>query len=155
MAELLTEAEFFEKKQSVKFNEEKLKLEEKLAKSKAKVKILKYVDIEKGERFHYDDGYSSQQLPESFDKHYFTTQKDDQTLICEGSHHHGIQQKLQIPSHIPSEKLASRTWEKDEELFYSQDKAVKMDRCHNLKVLESEGIFQMLCRLLKYMLHQK
>ena len=36
MAELLAEAEFIEKKQSAKVNEVKLKLEEKLAKSKAK-----------------------------------------------------------------------------------------------------------------------
>ena len=40
MAELLAEAEFIEKKQSAKVNEVKLKLEEKLAKSKAKVKTL-------------------------------------------------------------------------------------------------------------------
>ena len=53
MAELLAEAEFIEKKQSAKINEKKLMLEEKLAKSK--VKILEDLDIEEGERFHYDD----------------------------------------------------------------------------------------------------
>ena len=57
---------------------------------------------------------------------------------------------MQVPRHIASERLASRTWEKDEEPFYSQDKAtVKMDRCHNPKVLESEDMPQMLCKLLK------
>ena len=40
---------------------------------------------------------------------------------------------------ITSDKLASRTWEKDRESFYSQDKAtVKMERCHNKKMLQSE-----------------
>ena len=58
MAELLAEAEFIEKKQLAKINEEKPKLEEKLAKSKRKVKILEDPDIEEGERFHYDDVYS-------------------------------------------------------------------------------------------------
>ena len=150
MAELLAGAEFIKKKQSAKINEEKLKLEEKLAKSKANVKILDDLDIEEVERFHYDHVYSSQELVEFHDKHYFTTQKDDQALIGQGSHHHGMQQKLQIPRHIASENLASRTWEKDEGLFYSQDKAtVKMDRCHNPKVLESEDISQLLCKLLK------
>ena len=52
--------EFIEKKQSAKINEEKLKLEEKLAKSKAKVKFLEELDIEEGERFLYDDVYGSQ-----------------------------------------------------------------------------------------------
>ena len=57
---------------------------------------------------------------------------------------------LQIPRNIASEKLASRTWEKIEEPFYSQDKATaKMSRCHNPKVLESGDISQMLCKLLK------
>ena len=52
MAELLAEAEFIEKKQSAKINEEKMKLEGKLAKSKGKVKSWEDLDIEEGERFH-------------------------------------------------------------------------------------------------------
>ena len=52
MAELLAEAEFIEKKQSAKINEEKMKLEGKLAKSKGKVKSSEDLDIEEGERFH-------------------------------------------------------------------------------------------------------
>ena len=108
IAELLVEAESIEKKQSAKINGEKLKLEEKFAKSKAKVKNLEGLDIKEGERFHYDDVYSSQQLSEFHGKHYFTTQKDDQVLIGQGSHHYGIQQKLQIPRHSASETLASR-----------------------------------------------
>ena len=57
---------------------------------------------------------------------------------------------MQLPRHIASKKLASRTWEKDEEPFYSQDKAtLKMGWCHNPKVLEFEDISQMLCKLLK------
>ena len=107
IAELLVEAESIEKKQSAKINGEKLKLEETFAKSKAKVKNLEGLDIKEGERFHYDDVYSSQQLSEFHGKHYFTTQKDDQVLIGQGSHH-GIQQKLQIPRHSASETLASR-----------------------------------------------
>ena len=64
------------------------------------MKILEDLDIEEGERLHYDDVYSSLQLVEFHDKHYFTTQKDDQAFIGEGLHHHVIQQKLQIPRHI-------------------------------------------------------
>ena len=57
---------------------------------------------------------------------------------------------MKAPRHIASEKLASKMWEKEEEPFYSQDKAtLKMDRCHNPKVLEYEDISQMLCKLLK------
>ena len=108
------------------------------------------LDIKEVERFHFDEEYSSQQLAEFHGKHYFTTQEDDQALIGQGSHHHGIQQKLQAPRHIASEKLASRTWENEEEPFYSQDKAtLKMDRCHNPKALEYEDVSQMLCKLLK------
>ena len=100
MAELLAEAEFIEKKQPAKIKEKKLKLEEKLAKSKEKVKILEDLDIEEGERFHYNDVYSSQQLAEFHDKQYFTTQKDDQALIGQGSHHLGIQSLLQGHGHV-------------------------------------------------------
>ena len=64
MVELLVETEFIEKKQSAKVNDEKLKLEEKLAKSKTNVKILKDLDIKEVKRFHYDDVCSSQQLAE-------------------------------------------------------------------------------------------
>ena len=40
MAELLTETDFFEKRQSAKTHKEKLKIQEEYAKSKAKVNIL-------------------------------------------------------------------------------------------------------------------
>ena len=46
MAELLTEAEFLIKKKSAKMHGEKLKIEEKYAKSKAKVKILETIESE-------------------------------------------------------------------------------------------------------------
>lgn len=40
---------------------------------------------------------------------------------------------------ITSEKLDSRTWEKDEEPPFSQGKATaKIHRCHSTKMLESE-----------------
>ena len=125
MAELLAETEFIKKKQSARINKEKLNLKERLAKSKVNAKILEDLDIEEGERFHYDDIYSSQQLAEFHGKHQFTNQKDDQALICHGSHHYGMQQKLPIPRNIASEKLASRTWEKEEDPFYFQDKATE------------------------------
>ena len=48
--------------QSAKVNEEKLKLAEKLAKSKAKMQILEDLDVKEVERFHYDDVNRSQQL---------------------------------------------------------------------------------------------
>ena len=57
---------------------------------------------------------------------------------------------MQIPRHIAFETIASRTWEKDKGPFHSQDKVtVKMSRCHNPKLLESEDISEMLCKLLK------
>ena len=46
MAELLAEEEFLEKRQSAKIHEEKLKIEEEYAKSKAKVKILEGIKSE-------------------------------------------------------------------------------------------------------------
>ena len=51
MTELLAEAEFFEKRQSAKIQEEKLKIEEEYAKSKVKVQILEAIESEdhKGE----------------------------------------------------------------------------------------------------------
>ena len=56
MAELLTESEFFEKRQSVKIHKEKLKTEEEYAKSKAKVKILEAIESEDHKReFNVDD----------------------------------------------------------------------------------------------------
>ena len=42
------------------------------------------LDIQEVERFHFNDEYSSQQLAEFHDKHYFTTQEDDQALIGQG-----------------------------------------------------------------------
>ena len=69
MAELLAETEFVKKKQSARINKEKLNLKERLAKSKVNAKILEDLDIEEGERFHYDDIYSSQQLAEFHGKH--------------------------------------------------------------------------------------
>ena len=64
------------------------------------VEILEELDIEEGERFHYDDIYTSKQLAEFHGKqYYFTTKIDDQALIGQESYHHGTQKKLQIPRH--------------------------------------------------------
>ena len=41
MAELMTETSFVKKKHSSRYKEEKLELEEKFAKSKSKVRVLK------------------------------------------------------------------------------------------------------------------
>ena len=46
MVELLAEAEFLKKRQSAKIQEEKLKIEEEYAKSKAKVEILEAIESE-------------------------------------------------------------------------------------------------------------
>ena len=50
MAELLAEAEFLEKRQSAKIHEEKLKIEEEYAESKAKVKVLEAIKSEDHKR---------------------------------------------------------------------------------------------------------
>ena len=106
------------------------------------MKILEDIDIEEGERFHYNDVYSSQQLAKFHDKHYFTTKKDDQALIGKGSHHHDKQQKFQNTLLLRSllQGLGKRT---------KNLSTPKKDRCHNPKVLESEDMSQMLCKLLK------
>ena len=94
MAELLAEAEFIEKKQSAKINGEKLKLDEKIAKSKTKVEILEELDIEECERFHCNNVCTSKQLAEFHEKQYFTTKIDDQALVGQDSYHHGTQKTL-------------------------------------------------------------
>ena len=70
-----------------------------LLNQKKMVEILEELDIEEGERFHYDDIYTSKQLAEFHGKQYFTTSIDDQALIGQESYHHGTQKKLQIPRH--------------------------------------------------------
>ena len=61
MAKLLAESEFLEKRQSAKIQEEKLKIEEKYPKSKAKVKFLEAIESEyhKGE-FNVDGQYKEE-----------------------------------------------------------------------------------------------
>ena len=56
MAELLAEAEFLEKRQSAKIHEEKLKIEEEYAESKAKVKVLEAIKSEDHKREFNVDG---------------------------------------------------------------------------------------------------
>ena len=56
MAELLAEAEFLEKRQSTKIQEEKLKIDEEYAKSKANVKILEAIESEDHKRDFNVDG---------------------------------------------------------------------------------------------------
>ena len=61
MAELLPEAEFLEKRRSAKIHEEKLRIEEEYAKSKANVKILEVIESEDHKReFNVDSQYKGE-----------------------------------------------------------------------------------------------
>ena len=68
MAELLTESEFFEKRQSVKIHKEKLKIEEEYAKSKAKVKILEAIESEDHKREFNVDGQYKGEINKAIDE---------------------------------------------------------------------------------------
>ena len=98
IAELLAEAEFFVKKQSAKINEEKLNIEDKYAKFKAKVKI-----IEKLETPDIRRDFNLQNKHQKMEKSFISKQpklqyqqrpsiwKHSQTSIEEGHVQFGIQ----------------------------------------------------------------
>ena len=83
MAELLTEAEFI--KLSAKINEEKLKSEEKVAKSLAKMKILEDQDIDEGDKFSIMMMHTAH-----------NNSLNSMTSSTSAPINHGKQQKLQI-----------------------------------------------------------
>ena len=68
MAELLTEAEFLEKKQSAKVREETLKIEEEYPKSKAKLKILEAIKSEDHKRVFSVDGQCKGEMNKTIDE---------------------------------------------------------------------------------------
>ena len=68
MAELLAEAEFLQKRQSAKFHEQKLKIEEEYAKSKAKVKILEALKSEDHKREFNVDGKYKGEINKAFNE---------------------------------------------------------------------------------------
>ena len=68
MAELLAEAEFLKKRQSAKIQEEKLKIEEEHAKSKAKVKILEAIESEDHKREFNVDGQYKGEINKAIDE---------------------------------------------------------------------------------------
>ena len=68
MAEILAEAEFQEKRQSAKIQEEKLKIEEEYAKSKAKVKILEAIEYEDHKREFNVNGQYKGEINQAIDE---------------------------------------------------------------------------------------
>ena len=68
MAELLAEAEFLKKRQSAKIQEEKLKIEEEHAKSKAKVKVLEAIESEDHKREFNVDGQYNGEINKAIDE---------------------------------------------------------------------------------------
>ena len=68
MAQLLAEAEFLEKGQSTKIHEEKLKIEEEYAKSKAKVKIFEAIESEDNKREFNVDGQYKGEMDKAIDE---------------------------------------------------------------------------------------
>ena len=68
MAELSVEAEFLEKRQSAKIQEEKLKIEEEQAKSKAKVAILEAIKSEDCKREFNVDGQYKGEINKAIDE---------------------------------------------------------------------------------------
>ena len=68
MGELLAEAEFLQKRQSAKIQEEKLKIEEKHVKSKTKVKILEAIKSEDHKREFNVDGQYKGEINKAIDE---------------------------------------------------------------------------------------
>ena len=86
MAELLVEAEFLKKRQSAKIHEEKLKIEEEYAKSKAKVKILEAIKSEDHIiEFNLDGQYKGEINKAIDEKHQGTKQYHyDEATVGDG-----------------------------------------------------------------------
>ena len=93
MAEILAEAEFQEKRQSAKIQEEKLKIEEEYAKSKAKVKILEAIESEDHKREFNVNGQYKGEINQAIDEkpeiqHQGTKQYQyDQVTVGDGKLH--------------------------------------------------------------------
>ena len=68
MAELLTEEDFLEKRQSAKIHKEKLNIEKEYAKSKAKAKILEAIESEDHKKEFNVDGQCKGEMDKTIDK---------------------------------------------------------------------------------------
>ena len=96
MAEILAGAEFQEKRQSAKIQEEKLKIEEEYAKSKAKVKILEAIESEDHKREFNVNGQYKGEINKAIDEkpeiqHQGTKQYQyDQVTVGDGKLHFSL-----------------------------------------------------------------
>ena len=81
MVELLAEAEFLKKRQSAKIQEEKLKIEEEYAKSKAKVEILEAIESEDHIREFNVDGQYKGEINKAMMKNQKFSMKELSSII--------------------------------------------------------------------------
>ena len=145
MGELLAEAEFLQKRQSAKIQEEKLKIEEKHVKSKTKVKILEAIKSEDHKReFNVDGQYKGEinkainEEPEiqhqgSKQCHY------DQATVGDGKFEFSL---IKQPLH---EKV------KGNQAHFTRWVPSKPtgERYKKVNVLDSEDVPETMCKLLK------
>ena len=81
MVELLAEAEFLKKRQSAKIQEEKLKIKEEYAKSKAKVEILEAIESEDHIREFNVDGQYKGEINKAMMKNQKFSMKELSSII--------------------------------------------------------------------------
>ena len=145
MAEILAEAEFQEKRQSAKIQEEKLKIEEEYAKSKAKVKILEAIESEDHKREFNVNGQYKGEINKAIDEkpeiqHQGTKQYQyDQVTVGDGKLHFSF---IKQPLHekVKGNQANVTRWEPSKPIG---------ERYKKVHVLDSEDVSEILCKLLK------
>ena len=145
MAEILAGAEFQEKRQSAKIQEEKLKIEEEYAKSKAKVKILEAIESEDHKREFNVNGQYKGEINKAIDEkpeiqHQGTKQYQyDQVTVGDGKLHFSL---IKQPLHekVKGNQANVTRWEPSKPTG---------ERYKKVHVLDSEDVSEILCKLLK------
>ena len=145
MAELLVEAEFLKKRQSAKIQEEKLKIEQEYAKSKAKVTILEAIESEDHKGEFKIDGQCKEEINKAIDEepeiqHQGTKQYHyDQVTVGDGKFNFSL---IKQPLH---EKVK----ESQANVTRRAPSKPTGERHKKVNVLDSEDISETLCKLFK------
>ena len=146
MAELLSEAEFLEKRQSPNIHEAKLKIEEEYAKSEAKVKILEAIESEDHKREFNVDGQYKGETNKAIDKkpeiqHQRIKQHHyDQVSVGDGSFGFSLIKQPLHEKTVKGNQANVTRWapSKPTGEWYKK-----------VNVLDSEDVYETLCKLLK------
>ena len=141
MAELLVEAEFLKKRQSAKIHEEKLKIEEEYAKSKAKVKILEAIESEDHiMEFNVDGQYKGEINKAIDEKHQGTKQYHYDEATVRDRKFDFIPIKQPLHKKVKGNQANVTRWAPSKPAG---------ERYRKVNVLDSEDLSETLCKLLK------